>query len=271
MIPLKISPRSWAVLGIGFAAVIVQAALIVMQVGGESGALWASDLGEALVVGASGAFVLWAALSFNPGEPIRRQWIPIGLGVLAFAAGDLVWTYLEAYRGIEVPYPGLPDLFYLLEYPLIAYGLIVAGRAYQGLVPLRKPLMITVTVCAVLSIAVIAGLIVPTILPADVTLAEKLLSSAYPLFDIVFSFGPAFFVAFVVRGLGGGRLAWPWQSVVFGVALLGLSDFAYSWLSAFDLYASGSVIDYGWSLGHVFIAFGAALALDLARPHEPRG
>lgn len=270
MSQVTVSMRSRLVLAAGVAAVALQALFISSNLGGETGTLWISDLGEALIIAVSAVFVLRVAFSFGPEESLRRQWVPIGIGMLMFALGDLVWTYLEAYRGLEVPYPGLPDLFYVLEYPFLAYGLIRAGAAYRGLVPLRKPLIAATVTVVALAAVVIVGLVIPTVLPADASVAEKVLSSLYPLADVVFGLGPALFLVFVVRKLGGGRLAWPWWSVAVGVVLLALADASYSWLAAFDLYESGMVIDYGWSMGHVFMAFGAALALDLARPGDRR-
>lgn len=57
-----------------------------------------------------------------------------------------------------------------------------------------------------------------------------------------------------------------------GVAFLAVADTGYSWLAAYDLYASGSLVDYGWSTGHLMLAAGASIVYDLAHPlPHPRG
>ena len=56
---------------------------------------------------------LWMALHFAPGEPLRRQWAPIGLGLLMFALGRHRLRSVRDASGAAPPSPGLPDLFYL--------------------------------------------------------------------------------------------------------------------------------------------------------------
>jgi hypothetical protein len=263
-----LSRRTTAVAVLGTAAVAVVFLLVQLGVGGEAGTLWASDLGEALIVGASAAVVLWVALSLSPGEPLRRQWLPIGLGMLSFAIGDLVWTYLEAFRGLEVPFPGPPDVFYMLEYPLLAVGLMSAGLAYRGLVDLRRPALLSAAAGSVAVVLLVVGFLGPFVFASDASVAEKAVSAFYPLADIAFGIGPAIFLVLVVAQLGGGRLGWPWWAVGAGVLFIAVSDCAYALLSAADLYGSGSLIDYGWSVGHLLIAVGASIAWDVAHPNR---
>jgi hypothetical protein len=99
-------------------------------------------------------------------------------------------------------------------------------------------------------------------------MAEKALSSLYPLADILLMVVPAVFVIGVVSSLGGGRLAWQWWAVALGALVIAISDTGYSWLATYDLYSSGSIIDYGWSLGHAFMMLGGLIARDLAAPSQ---
>lgn len=263
-----VSLRTLGLFGGGIAAIVAIAATIASGIGGDSFSLAVSDLGELAIVLASACYVLWVAASFSPGEPVRRQWLLVGLGMLAFASGDAVWTYYEVLLRVDPPYPGAPDLFYLLEYPLLALALMQAGLAYRGLVPLRRASVGSAVAVGLALVALWFGLLQPHILfAADVALAERAISAFYPAADVLLYLGPALFVALVVQGLGRGRLSWPWWSVVFGVTLLALADTGYSWLSTYDLYRSGSLIDYGWSAGHLFLAVGASLVYDIAHPH----
>lgn len=261
-----LSARTLGVLTGGIVAVAAIATLVALEVGGESGVLWVSDAGETLVIGISAAIILSVALRFGPTEPLRRQWLPIGLGVAAFAVGDLIWTYIEAYQGLEPAYPGVTDIFYLLMYPLFALGLLRAGLAYKGLVDLKRPAMIAGAVTIVAGAALFFGLIQPYVLAEDLEIGEKVLSTFYPLGDLLLGFAPALFIILIVSRLGGGRLGWPWWSVAAGVLLIAAADTGYSLMSAYKGYESGAIIDYGWSFGSVLIAVGASIAHDLARP-----
>ncbi|MDP2233730.1 MAG: hypothetical protein Q8K89_08845, partial [Actinomycetota bacterium] len=143
----RISRRSWLVLGLGIAAVAVVFALIATGVGGEIGSLWVSDIGEFAIIAAAAAFILRAAIGLGEG-PLRTQWLLIGAGAASFALGDAIWSYVELIQGREVPYPGLPDVFYLLEYPLLMLALVLAFSSYRGLVKLQVPVI--VSACAVI-------------------------------------------------------------------------------------------------------------------------
>ena len=265
----RISARSWIVLGVGLALVALLWALTQAGVGGDTGALWLADFGQPLVIIYSGVVIFGAARSFGPGA-FRRQWLFIGAAALVYAVGDLTWGYFEVIRGVEPAYPGLPDLFYLLQYPLLGLGLALALAGYRRIVDVRRPVIAALGITAAATLAEWIWFLKPLVLSADASKGEIALNALYPLADTILLFGPALAVAFVVRRLGGGRFSWPWIAVVLGVLLLAASDFAYVLLQARDLYESGMFVDYGWSLGNVAIALGASIAWDLADPRAWR-
>ena len=90
------------------------------------------NLSEPLVLSLCALMVFWMALHFAPGEPLRRQWVPIGLGLLVFALGDIVYGAYEIANGVAPPSPGLADLLYALFYPLVAVGIIRAVGGDTG-------------------------------------------------------------------------------------------------------------------------------------------
>lgn len=263
------SLRTIVVFGIALALVVTTAMLVGLEVGGETGATAAANIGEALVVVLAAVVVALAARRLDWSTSLGRPWLFIAVGVAAYAVGDIVWAVIESGMGLEVPYPGLPDVFYLLEYPAVALGMVSAGIAFRGLIPLRRPVVVAVIVGVAAVIAIVFGLVVPHVLPAeDASIGVKLLSVAYPMADVMLMVVPAVFVLGVIAALSGGRLAWPWMAVAVGTVFIALSDIGYSWLSVYDEYASGSIIDYGWGLGHAFIMLGALIAWDLAGKPE---
>lgn len=268
---LSISRRTWVIGIMGLLAVAVVWTLIGLQVGGEAGVVATSDIGEALIVSVSALLVFVTALSFKPGEPLRLQWFLIGLGLALFAVGDLTWSVIEVGMGQEVPYPGIPDVFYVLEYVFLFSGLVLAVYAYRNLVDLRWPLAVTVVVSAVATVVLYYGLIASILGDAEVALGEKALSAFYPMADVWFVFAPAFAAVLTVMRLGGGVLGWPWGAVSIGAIILAAGDSAYVWLEWKELYQSGQIVDIAWMLGAVLIALGAAIAWDLAHPKPVTG
>lgn len=265
MTRFRLSNRSWAIFTFGLVSVAVMYTLIAAKVGGDAGALWISDVGETALVGLSAAFILYVAKRLGFGT-LGRPWLWIGLGCASFAVGDAVWSFTELGLGQQVSYPGLPDVFYVLVYPLMAIGLIRALLNYRGLVDMRIPVAAAATTAVVIGGAMYFAFLNPFVLSQGLSAGEAALSSFYPLADVFFALAPALAVAFVIVRLGGGRLGWSWWAVILGVLVFSTADSAYSYLAARDLYVAGTLVDFGWVLANASIAFGAAIALDLAEP-----
>lgn len=263
------SARTMVVTAIGVLLVVVFVVLLRLSPGGESGAMWVSDIGEPAIVLASATYVLVASRALDWAR-IGRPWLFLALGVFAYGIGDVVWGVIELGMGRQVPYPGLPDVFYILMYPLVAIGLVAAANRYRGLVDLRRPFIMAAVATAVLAVGVFVGFLGPFVLSQGLAPGEAALSVFYPLADVVFGLGPALAVALVISALGGGRFGWPWWAVTLGVFSFSLGDLGYAYLSARNLYASGSLVDAAWTFAAVAIAVGASLAWDLATPRSFR-
>lgn len=247
------------------AAVIVQL-LVVSGIGGESTATAVSDFGGIVVIGAAALVTIRTALKFEKGEALRNQWLSIGIGIALYALGDIAWTYTEVIKGLEPPYPGIPDVFYVSLYLFMGYGIISAAFAYKEIVRIKTPLIVSVAISAVSAAALYVVLVKDILADASVGALEKALDVFYPMADILLLLLPALFIVLVVAQLGRGALAIPWRFVVVGLALLAVVDGIYQWLEWQGSYRSGNMIDLGWMFGYVLIATGASAMRDLIAP-----
>lgn len=258
-----LSNRTLAVLGALFAMIVAIAWVVISGIGGETVGLWVADVGSTVVSSAAAAVVLLTARRYRAGEPYRRYWTLIGAGILVYAVGDLIWAFYELGSG-DVPYPGLPDVFYFAEYVFLGAALVLAAMGYRALLDVRTPSIIAVTVCVVLAAGLWFGYLGPTV-AADpgIPLIEKLVSIGYPMADVFIALGPALLLFLLTRQLAGGRLGWPWLPVVLGAVMLAASDTGYALAEATGSYATGGVLEYGWMLAHVLLAFGALIGRDV--------
>jgi hypothetical protein len=71
------------------------------------------------------------AMSAFPAEsPLRKVWLAIGAGVLAWGIGATIFgAYPVLHAGQDTPYPYWSDIGYLLTDPLIIVGLVLFTRA----------------------------------------------------------------------------------------------------------------------------------------------
>lgn len=246
--------------------VIIAAAAVVMGASSSN-----EDVAAAIsTIGAVGfaAFAVVAALAIAkrlmPSEPLRKQVLAIGLGMAALVAGDVVYWLIESVMGLE-PYPSVADVFYLLSFPLLGGGLVLALRAFsRGLRPVAP-----IAASAAVSALVTAVLWVPVFRPlasdSNVSMLEKALGMAYPLGDLWLLLFPALALALALGRFGGGRLALPWVVIAAGSFVMVATDTVYTLLDYSGSYVSGSLVDAGWWLAY------AAMGLGLVALAEVQG
>lgn len=212
------------------------------------------------------ASIVAVAVTIGMKQSVGRQWLLVGLGVALYAAGDIAWTLFDLFLGID-PYPSIADVFYTAEYVFFFAAIVLAIRAYSGLVKTRTPMLVGTVVAVVGITLVYFALLAPYIFPAGV---EELgfwglvVSSIYPVADIALMLAPAIALALVVRQLGAGRLARPWWLVVVGALVFALVDslFVYA-----DWAGTGltPVMDMGYVLANLLFACAALVAKDAYR------
>lgn len=212
------------------------------------------------------AAIVAVAVTIGLKQSVGRQWLLIGLGVALYAAGDVAWTLFDLFLGID-PYPSIADIFYTAEYVLFFAAIVLAIRAYSGLVSTRTPILVGGTVAAVGIAVVYFVLLQPYILPAGVEelgVWGLIVSILYPVGDIALMLAPAVALALVVRQLGAGRLARPWWIVVVGALVFALVDsfFVYADWAGMGLTAA---IDMGYVLANLLFACAALVAKDAYR------
>ncbi len=250
-----------SVAGLGIAGSLY--VMIQSGVGGDSSVTLLRNLLEVLPVGMAAIVAVWCAMQFGRGEAVRRQWSLIAAAVVIYELGLVAWMYYEVIRGVEVPFPGLPDVFFSLMLPVMFAGLFLAVRSFRGLFdPWRAYLVSTalgVALAAVLCLTVLR----PGLVDSSTGLLARMLAALYPVGDLVLLLPPALTLAYLTSRLGGGSLAWPWRAVVVGLLLIVFADTMFAIQSAAGTYVTGNFVDLGWSLGYVSIAAGASIAVDV--------
>lgn len=185
------------------------------------------------------------------------RWMPVflGLGVLGYAVGQIIWTYYEEVLD-QPPFPSWADAGYLAAYPFLFAGLLLLPRhALPSAVRLRVLLD---------GVMMMAGVVVfswyfvlgPAMLQGDESGFDKLVGAAYPFCDLVLFFCLIFLWSYS-KGLMQ-RLVVVLFSLGLGCILVVDSIFAYG--NMHQTYVTGGIIDVGWPLGYMLIALAARAA-----------
>lgn len=189
-----------------------------------------------------------------------QPWLLLAAGQLAFVVGDILWTIFAA-QGEDL-FPSTADTAYLLGYPLMAIGLVLAirrritGGDRAGLLDAA----ILATGAAVVWWAFVLGPLAGAADPEPIPFA---ISVAYPVGDLL--------LIGMVLGLvmtPGARSA-SFQLLVGSLVLMLVADLVFGLQDLEGTYVNGGWLDGVWLLA--YITFGtAALHPTMATVFDPR-
>ena len=200
----------------------------------------------------------------GPAVTRGQRWAPVllGLGLLSWVFGQMIFTYYEWVLDQPPPLPSIADLGYLSVYPFFLLGILllparpipVASRARIAL----DGLMI-MTAALTFSWYFVLG---PVVQQGTETVLAKVVSAAYPLADIVL------IACLVILALRPGEHALRPAAYVLALALgfYVVMDSIYAYQVLNGTYVTGTILDVGWPVAYMLIGLGA-FAVRLA----PRG
>src|SRR5215207_628953 len=194
----------------------------------------------------------------------QNAWLLIGIGVLAWALGNLYYT-IVLYDMESPPIPSLADAGFLLFPVLALVGVLLLLRARSRNVP--TTLWTDGSIAALAVTAVSAAIVFETALSAaegqPLAVATSL---AYPLTDLVL-------IGVFVGALAstGWRMDRTWLALAAGIGAFWLADSLYLVETARGTYQAPAWYDIGWTLGLLLVALAAWQPVQLRRPAVPDG
>ncbi|WP_112182482.1 MULTISPECIES: DUF4084 domain-containing protein [Paraliobacillus] len=217
---------------------------------------WKSNEGVLSLVGnflsLFGCFIaaIWLYTATKESEKTERNfWLLLLLGTSSTFIAEFFWHFYENILKIDVPFPGLPDLFYLLQivfyFVAITYKLSGTKRKYH----FTKFIFDLVIVMTVASTFSWHFLIHPTIAAGDVSLFPLVVSLAYPIGDLVLLAG-IISVYFQNQLVKENKLLY---LLFIGLLIQIFADSYFLYLISIDGYSSGSLIDPLFILAILFV------------------
>ncbi len=215
------------------------------------------------VLGGVFCFLPLGARGERLGRERGRAALLCGLGVLAYAAGQV---YLTGYRlvcGTDTPAPSPADLFDLLSYPLMLAGLL--GLPARRLPPAAR-LRITLDGLMVLTAVVTFSwrfVLGPFCLQSHQSLATKIVNVGYPVGDLILVLCLLLIAARNARP----EMRWAVALLASGLLVVVATDTAETYKLLHGGYISGTLLDIGWSLGYMPVGLAVA-SLCRRKPDE---
>lgn len=216
---------------------------------------WTDPAYETLIAGLgylplgifSAACTIHAAAQKQLDPATRRAWALIALGMVVLPFADILYTILENTRGVG--FPDLPDIFYLLYYPLAFFGLTtIPTRVYESSQEKTWKFDLAIIVTGSTSI-LWYFIIAPTAVAGGENWAGVLVAGAYPAADMLLLASVAS-ILFRRSEINTHRSLY-----ILGAALLVyvFADIVYYWQVLENVYISGSWVDILWTISYFLV------------------
>jgi len=180
----------------------------------------------------------------------RAAWICVGVALVTYAAGEIVWNSAFATLD-EPPYPSIADALWLTFYPASYAGIVLLSRARFR--ELNASVWLDGLVGALVVAALGATLVFPTVLDATEGDAAAVATTlAYPLGDLML-----LGIVVGVFALTGWRPGRGWVFIGAGLATNAVADSIYTYQSAKGTWVDGSIFDVLFPLAALLIAWSA--------------
>ncbi|RJK93155.1 EAL domain-containing protein [Vallicoccus soli] len=166
-------------------------------------------------------------------------WHLLAAALLTFVVGDSTYSLVVALTGAQNPFPSVADPVYLLTYPLLAASLATMRRRRE--VHHDRGALLD-ALCVTLGLGLVAWtyVVTPTVVDASAPLLQRVVSSAYPLGDVLC-------LAMLARLLSsGGRRSRSLVLLAAGAVLLLLVDVVYALLQLQGTWVEGGGLNLVW-------------------------
>jgi diguanylate cyclase (GGDEF)-like protein/PAS domain S-box-containing protein len=213
------------------------------------------------LIGVSGAAAV--LLGVRRHRPRRRiLWLALGLGMLAYVGADTTSDIMNRVYGAAMPFPSVVDVIYLgLVFPLLGgglYGLARSGSTGRDRAATLDALIMT----AGLALLSWIFLISPLVQDTSSTALQKVVSTAYPLYDVLI-------LAAIARLLATVRFTPSVALLGVGAAGTLVADVVYALGTLSGGYTIGGLTDVPWIV--YYACWGAAaLQPSMVRLTDPK-
>ena len=181
----------------------------------------------------------------------RVAWLMLGLAMASWALGNAYYSVYLINRN-PLPIPSIADGLWLGIYPFSYIGVALLLRS--RLATWRTSMWLDSVIAATAVAAVSADVVVATVVRSNVhaSTAELVTNLAYPIGDLVL-----LAMAVGAIALEGWRADRTWFALTAGFAAFTVTDGLFLVKTANGSYQVGTIIDAGWLLAAVLVAWAA--------------
>ena len=194
----------------------------------------------------AGIFGLLIARSAANQKPM---YLFLSFGMFSFTLAEIVWSIYNLVLKTEIPYPGIPDIFYISYYVFMVIGFLHILKFLKVKITLVTFTETGIVFCALFSIIYL--FLKTNLGPVHQGNLANLLNLAYPILDSLM-----ISLAILATRSQIGILNNSLMYFVFGFILLAAGDTLFSFQTSFGTYWNGNLVDIYFATSGILIAFG---------------
>lgn len=201
---------------------------------------------------------------FEPGTPSRTAWQLLSGGLIALFLGQSCFVYYQFVERIEVPFPSLADVFFVVSYPLLIAALVMFLRAYTAsgfpIGPASERVWLAAGV-TVVCLAIGYPILMPLVRNPGEPL-ETLLNVLYPVLDFLL-FVPAVLLIRISLRFRGGAVWKVWATLLAGFVFLCAADTLFAYFSQLGRTDLVDLVDATYLLAYGMLGLGVLYQREL--------
>jgi hypothetical protein len=217
---------------------------------------------EGVIPFCSGIYGLFLAKKWGGfSSIIGRSLSFLSLGLISWGVGEIIFAgYYNLLMLVEVPYPSLADVAFIVSWPLWGIGMIYLSRATGAKIALHNSYgRFWIMVIPLVSIAFSYYLLVYVARGGVISASEDptkiFFDLAYPIGDIVI-----LTLATIIYGLSfkyfGGKFRFAIYVLLLGFLVNYFADFSFSYQTTLETFVPGGISDLLFTTAMFAISYG---------------
>lgn len=174
-------------------------------------------------------------------------WIGIFIGLIFWFLGEFTWGIYTLFSSSEIPYPSIADVFWIIGYIPILFGLLLYTETFRKIIPNIR--IIGITVLTMVFIISIISIFMPIIIFEE-NLIKLIFDLAYPILDMLLIYAALLGIAIFFKG----KIWKIWIMLCLGFICYGIADILFSYTTIIGIYYYGNPLEILFHLGYILLA-----------------
>lgn len=197
-----------------------------------------------------------------------KSLLSFSLGMFGWAGGMIVWNYYLFFAKVEVPYPSLGDLFYIMIWPFWTYGMIQLSKVTGAKYGFKKISGKAITIFLAVLVLLLSYYFLFKVarngsLDLNGGMLANLLAFLYPIGDVAILFSSVL-VFFLSYKFFGGLYKVPILILILGFVLNYVTDVIFVFTTTNGTYFNGHISD----LLYVIMLFTVSWGMIRLNPND---